>query len=407
MLRISAVSAKPRFVIVVAICGCLFSIAQQTMATPFIPLSGATVLETLPSRNDPLQKELGDLRTALVSKPGDLRIAVALSRRYVELWRDGGDPRYLGYAQAALGPWWNQAAPPQEARVMRATLLQSTHRFKEAMKDLDAVVERDRDNAQAWLTRATILQVLGDYSAARSSCERLFRLAPHLVAQTCLSGVESLSGDAAKGYGDLLTALKNAPDSSIDIQIWVLTLLAEIAERRADFVGAKGHFEKALALGVPDNYLLAAYADFLLGQGEPGKVLPLLKDKLQVDSLLLRYALALKIMGTVRAVEATKARDMLTQRFDAARLRGDTIHQREQTRFALELTDRPDMALSAAKENWAVQKEPADTRLMLQAALAAKDPKAARPVIDWIQKNRLEDHVSNALSNQLLHAAAS
>ena len=38
-----------------------------------------------------------------------------------------------------------------------------------------------------------------------------------------------------------------------------------------------------------------------------------------------------------------------------------------------------------------VQKEPADARVLLEAALAANERKAAQPVIDWMNRNKLED----------------
>ena len=368
--------------------GCIYIVSPDAVADSFIPKSGSQVLETLPSRDDPVQRELQQLRSALAANPNDLRAAVPLAQRYVEIWRDGGDPRYLSYAQAALGPWWKLSNPPLAARVMRATLLQSLHHFAEALADLDAVVKGDPGNAQAWLTRATILQVLGDYPRAKSSCEQLSRLAPSLVTQTCLSSVLSLNGEAGQAYQQLSEALRKTPTVSSDIKLWVLTLLAEIAQRRGEQRAAQADFDQAMALGVPDTYLLAAYSDFLLEQRNPAKVATLLKDKTKVDVLLLRYALALKALNNS---DAPKYSAMLAQRFEAARMRGDMVHLRELARFELELANDPVTALRIAKQNWQVQKEPADTRVLLQSAVAAHDPKSARPVLDWLQNNGLED----------------
>jgi tetratricopeptide (TPR) repeat protein len=367
---------------------CICSAFTNALANSFIPKSGDQVLETLPSRNDPLQQELLQLRNALAANPNDLRMAVALAQRYVEIWRDGADPRYLSYAQAALGPWWKLTNPPLAARVMRATLLQSLHHFSEALTDLNAVVKNDPDNAQAWLTRATILQVLGDYPQAISSCTKLSRLAPPLITQTCLSSASSLNGEAESSYQKLSKMLRNSPETSVDIRLWVLTLLAEIAQRRGDQQGARANFEQAMALGIPDTYLLAAYADFLLEQHNPKKVVMLLKDKTKVDVLLLRYALALKALNRA---EAPKYSAMLGQRFEAARLRGDTVHLRELARYKLELDDDPKTALRVALQNWQIQKEPADTRVLLQAALAAHDPVAVKQVLEWLKNNGQED----------------
>jgi hypothetical protein len=44
-----------------------------------------------------------------------------------------------------------------------------------------------------------------------------------------------------------------------------------------------------------------------------------------------------------------------------------------------------------AKANWAVQKEPADLRILADCALASGDPEAARLVRDWLRSSRIED----------------
>jgi hypothetical protein len=357
-------------------------------AAPHIPADGNQVVERLPSRFDPVQRELRRLRGELGAKPDDLRTACALAQRYIEQARVEGDPRYLGYAQAALKPWWNLPAPPDPVLVLRATLRQSTHQFPAALQDLDLAVKRDSNNGQAWLTRATVLTVTGDYAAARASCMRLYSRAPALVVQTCLSNVGSISGAAAASYRQLTeTQARHAPDSP-DIGIWVATLLGEMAERSGNDAMAEAQYRKAMTLGEPDSYLLGAYADFLLDHGRAPEVVKLLKDKTRVDALLLRYALALKAAGSPDAGAATA---MLASRFDAAMLRGDTVHQREQARFELALRNHPAVAVKLAKANWAVQKEPADLRILADAALASGDADAARLVRDWLRSSRIED----------------
>lgn len=80
------------------------AIAGASFATPYIPADGKQVVEHLPSRANPVQRELLQLRAELSKSPNDLPRAAALARRYIEQARTEGDPRYLGYAQAALAP---------------------------------------------------------------------------------------------------------------------------------------------------------------------------------------------------------------------------------------------------------------------------------------------------------------
>lgn len=356
-------------------------------AAPYIPSDGKQVLERLPSRNDPAQAEFKRKRAALSKHPNNLALATDVARQYIQRSRNEGDPRYLGYAQAALRPWWSMARPPVAVLVLRATLLQSTHRFDLALLDLDRVLQQDPDNGQAWITRATILQVQGRYAEAMQSCRQLSRLASHLITLACAANVASLHGQAEDSYAQLRDALRDSGDTDAGIQVWILTLLAEMAQRKGDTAAAEMHFSKAIGLGQPDTYLLGAYADFLLDQQRYGEVVELLNNQTRVDALLLRYALALQAQSPATAAASI---EQLQQRFEAARLRGDSIHDREQARFELHLLNNAQAALKTAQANWQVQKEPADVRILLEAALAADNRAAAQPVLAWLKASGMQ-----------------
>jgi hypothetical protein len=57
--------------------------------------------------------------------------------------------------------------------------------------------------------------------------------------------------------------------------------------------------------------------------------------------------------------------------------------------------------LRLALANWEVQHEPADGRILLEAALATKDSAAAQSVLDFVKKTRLEDLEINRLAARL------
>ena len=106
------------------------------------------------------------------------------------------------------------------------------------------------------------------------------------------------------------------------------------------------------------------------------------------DPLLLRYALALQ---AEHSKELPANVEQLRDRFAASRLRGDRVHLREEARFTLHLLNAPQETLKLALENWQVQKEPADIRILLEAALAANDAAAIAVVTDWLENCRTED----------------
>ncbi|NHZ96513.1 hypothetical protein F2P46_12290 [Massilia sp. CCM 8734] len=374
----------------------------MAQGAPHIPASGGAVVERLPRRADPVQRELASLRAQLAASPSDLALATRTAQRYIAVARQETDPRYFGYAQAALAPWWSMAAPPPEVRLLRAILLQSTHHFAEALRDLDAIVAADPANPQAWLTRAIVQTVRGDYQAATASCARLSSLSTELVTITCVANVGAMTGRSAKSEALLEMTLRRNQEADAGMQVWVLTLLGEMAQRRGDARAAEERFRRALALDARDSYLLGAYADFLLDQRRAPEVIALVKDHTRIDALLLRHALALRQGGAAGTGDALRNADAeLKARFEAAMRRGDTVHQREQARYELHIRANANNALALAQQNWAVQKESADMIILLEAAAKAGDKAAAAPVIDWVARHALEDVAVARLVKQI------
>jgi hypothetical protein len=367
----------------------LASLAVAAYAAPYVPTDDAKVLERLPVRpGDPVARELRQLRAELTANPHKRETAVRLAERYFALAGSEGDPRYVGYAQAALAPWWDMPAPPLDVLVMRAILKQYSHDFSGAMRDLEVATREDPKNASAWSWRAAIDMVQADYERAREDCLALQKLESELYAVGCMSYLDGTTGKAAAAYRALSAALAKDADASHEGKVWVLTRLAEMSLRQGEVKQAEEHFRAAYFEPINDQFLLAAYADFLLDQGRPEEVVPLLVDWVKSDILLLRLALAEKALKAQKAREHIEA---LRSRFDAAALRGDRLHQQEEARFNLTLLGNKEKALALAQENWKLQREPRDARILLEAALAMKDPKAAQKALDWLERSRHED----------------
>jgi hypothetical protein len=127
-------------------------------------------------------------------------------------------------------------------------------------------------------------------------------------------------------------------------------------------------------------------------------VVALLREETRVDGLLVRLTLAEREIGAL-GMEAHI--EELRARFAASRQRGDSLHQGEEARFLLHLADQPQAALKLAKANWAVQREPRDARILLEAALASEQPEAARPALEMLERTKLEDAALRRLANEL------
>jgi tetratricopeptide (TPR) repeat protein len=302
----------------------------------------------------------------------------------IERARVDGDPRYLGHALGVLAPWPDARTAPVQIVVLRAIVHQSLHQFSQSLAELDMVLQRDPRHAQALLTRATVLQVLGRIDAAARDCHALARVRGGLAASTCSASAASLSGQGHAAYVLLDYTLRNAGEESPPGErAWSHSVLAEIAERNGDIAAAALNFRAALALDPGDRYVRAAYADSLLDQGDARGALALTENAWSDDNLLLRRALALTAMGSSQRAEAVAT---LADRYAAAHRRADALHLREEARFALQLQHDAARALTLATANWSVQKEPADARILLQAAVAAGDRAQEQRARSWLQQ---------------------
>ena len=393
---IDHVTPLPTHFLILAALGGGFSAAQ---AAPFVPQSDSQVLERVPARHtEPAAREMQALRQAWRAQPQNLEAATALAWRYQAEVAATGEPRYVGYIQAALQPWWTQPEPPPEVRVLRAVVLQFDHQFAPALLDLAAVLKTQPEHPQALAWQLAIQMVQADYPAAKVSCERLARMTSAVVAAGCTAQVQAMTGQALAAARTLRAALNQPAGVDASERLWSLTRLAEIEAHRGDAAAAQAAFEQALALGQEDVYLQAAYADFLLDQGRAVDVVTRLKDRSRADVLLLRLALATKLAGDPRAAEASRE---LQARFDAARLRGDNSHRKEESRYALAVQGDVQRALKLARENWAEQREAADARTLLEAALAARDRAAALPVLQWLSDSGFESALLKPLVDRL------
>lgn len=294
--------------------------------------------------------------------------AVQARELIVAARKAGGDPRLLGRAQAVLAPWWKDDSAPAPVRLMRATLKQAQHDFEGALVDLEALVLSDANDAQAWLTRATVLQVLGRYEAAMQSCEALVPFVSVETVVVCRAPLLALTGKGDEAVQSV--SAFHAP--------WALSVLGELQRWRGEEAAAQVSLRGALAADPMDTYTRLLLADSLLVSGKSADVAALFAERTLNDAELL--VLVLSQEGA-----ESKERGELAERVKASRARGETLHRREESRYALKVEEDVKLALELAVANWNVQREPADAQVLLEAAVAARDAKAAEPVVQWLK----------------------
>ena len=97
--------------------------AGSVVAAPFVPKDDSVVLaEVAPGTR---HSELATRQMAAQR----LDVALPLAQLYIKQARSSGDLRFLGYAEAVLGPWIGPNTKSADALVLHATVLQSRHEF--------------------------------------------------------------------------------------------------------------------------------------------------------------------------------------------------------------------------------------------------------------------------------------
>jgi len=366
--------------------------AFAASATPYRPVDERTVVERVPERSE--LERLAPLRAAVAAGPGDLTAALALATGYISIGRRNSDPRFVAYAQATLAPWLAQPHPSEPVLVLQATALQYLHRFDEALTLLQRALALQPLDGQAWLTRAALLELRGDYGAARRACARLVRSADEFTALTCLKSVDGRNGQLAASYAALASTDLD-PRLPAALRAWRLAVAAEMAERLGADQAAEADLSAALRAAPDDPYLKATYADQLLRLGRPQEVITLLKGCEAQDALLLRLAIAARHLGSADAERWAAA---YAQRLAAAQRDGDNSHQRELALYLLDVRGDAQLALQAAASNWAVQREPTDVRVYARAALQAHSRPDREVIAGWLAANHYEDRTLPTLS---------
>ena len=386
----------PFFRLVLVLSGLVMSVH----AAPRKPAADTEVLERLPLRaGDAGARELVALRSAMTAVPTEPAPAARLAQRYFDLAMARGDPRYVGYAEAVVARFGEPL--PASLRFMRGLLRQYRHDFDGALADFAAAVALDPDLAAAHAWRGAIYLVQADYVAARNECDALRRLGRGTLVGACIGLVQAYGGQLEAGYRSLQQALAATGDA--DNRLWLLTRLGEVAAWRGESALAERRYREALSIGRDDGYLLAAWSDFLLDAGRPAEVVKQLAGWETSDTLLLRLAEAEAALKSPAAARLVRTLD---ERFAGARLRGDTTHRAEEARYQLRLRGDAAQALRLAAENYRVQREPRDARILLEAAIAAGDPAAAQVVRDWLASSGFEDARLRRLGKELCEAVS-
>ena len=343
------------------------------------------VVLTVPARlsDDPIAM----LEKQLRSGGADARLVAELASLYLQRARQTREPRYFTRAEALLQPWIESSAAPASLLNLQADILQNRHDFAAAREVLDRSVQRDSRNASSRLLRATVNGVQGRFDEARPDCLAVLALGETVAGSACLAQVLGSTGRVAAAE-TLLRPLQDRRSA------WVLSLLADFADRRGDTAGAEGLLREALTLEPYNEAARSALCDLLIDRGALSEAMALLDLPNPSYGLLVRVA---HVQMLRHDPSLARTRQQLADLESLAERRGDVPHLREQALLALEVDRDARRALTLAKANFATQREAIDVRLLARAALALKDRATLADVKRWLTTTGFEDHSLEAV----------
>ncbi len=320
------------------------------------------------------------------ARPADIKAAKAAATALISEGRMTGDSRLVGAAAGVLISFL--VKPDAETLLLIATARQYQHDFVGALSLLDQAIRLEPQNANALLTRATVQIVLGKFDLATADCQRIANLSRVELGFLCQSTALLLTKHASAVYLRLEGIVSNPTLLEPTLRRWAISLMGEISLLQGNSAAAKLHFADVIAgdpMALRERLLLT---DILLDEKAAAAALALLEPAPDIDGVLIRRVLATKILGDSAIADPVIAE--LDRRFRLNIDLGLTAHAREETRYFLQISVDPKLALKRALVNWDLQHELEDAQLLIDAAMAANEPSAAVRVLAWMKEQTVD-----------------
>lgn len=260
--RKSAFTTGLAVLLVAAAAGCRGSSQPASASLPSRPLAlmapgGSTRTDQLIAT---LQK---NLRRAPRSPEAWVRLGHAWARKARELSDPGLYRSAAGCVDAAL-----ELAPGHRpATALRGLVLLDAHRFDEARRTGEQLLEADREDLAALRIVADASVELGRFDEAVQVTQRMVDLKPSLPSYARASYLRWLTGDVAGA----LEAARLAIDAGGDAEprAWMLVQTALMFWHRGDLDGADAGLDAALAQQADYAPALAGKGRVALSRGDP------------------------------------------------------------------------------------------------------------------------------------------
>lgn len=320
---------------------------------------------------------------------GDAASAAQAAKELIDRARNEREPRFFGYAEALIAPWLQHAtvAAP-DLLLVKADIQQNRHEFGNAIATLSRAIALEPHDPRAYLQRATVYLVRGEFQAARADCRWLMTGGELAVGGVCMAQALGAVGFADRGEAMIRALLSNDRQFDPATRAWALASLADLARRKGADADAEKLLRKALQLEPTDDSIRCALADLMLERGAYRDAIAVTQLDRPSMPLLLRTAIARHRLGDP-AFAATARRFL--ELLEVDRLRAERAHLREEALFALDVRGDARAAAELARANFKVQRESTDIRLLARAAFTAGDRAAAEELRAWLARTGYRD----------------
>ena len=356
-------------------------VAGAEEAARYRPADGDAVVLALPAGVSAAQ--------AMAANQGDPERAAIDAEAFLRLARTTRDARYFGRAEALVAPWIARQDATPRLLVAAADLAQQRHDFASARQLLDRAINADPGDGGARIQRANVALLLGEFAAARRDCLAVLQGGATVPGTVCLASAMTGPGGLQRARR-LLAAFDDAGPAAPDIARWLLLTESDLALRDGDAPAAQQYLARAHALDPDDEETRARLAELLIEQGDAAHALTLARGSTVSAALLVRR---IRAASGTDAVEAAAARRELDALLAVGRRRGTAPHLREEGELALFVDRNAARALALARQNFALQKDTPDIRLLLGAAVAAGDKRTLAELRQWLASTGFEDRV--------------
>jgi tetratricopeptide (TPR) repeat protein len=226
------------------------------------------------------------LQARLKNAPTKAEAWVELGQAWVRKARSSGDALHYLSADACAEVALQLSPQDRGALDLRGLTLLNEHRFEEARRLAQSVVDKAPEDAPAWGNLSDALTDLGRYNEAARAAQRMMDLKPNLASYARASYLLWLRGDVQGAKESARLAI----DAGGDIRdpeplAWVLVQAATLFWHEGDHDGAEAGFDRALEAKPGFPPALVGKARLALARGQPAAAAVLLQQALEARPL--------------------------------------------------------------------------------------------------------------------------